>query len=75
MRNLVTIPLSLNDTEAGIDNTFNLYEKITFILFAVVISTLTVIGGWSGVLLAIGKVDGGGPLGMIMEIIPLHSLI
>ena len=51
------------------------YEKTVFILVFCLVFSLGVIGGWSGFLLLTENIQGGGPLGLLMEMLPLHLFL
>jgi len=57
------------------DGFLSLYEKIILLLSFSMIITMLTCAAWSGVLLLSGTIEGGGPLGMLMEIIPTHLLL
>lgn len=57
------------------DERLSCFEKTVFILAFCLLFSLGVIGGWSGLLLLTGNIGGGGPLGLLMEMLPLHLLL
>lgn len=44
-------------------------------LLPLLITSILIIGGWSGILLAAGIEEGGGPLGTIARALHIHCLI
>lgn len=57
------------------DESLSYFEKTVFILSFFLLFSLGVIGGWSGFLLVTENIRGGGPLGLLMEMLPLHLLL
>ena len=53
---------------------FTFWEKTVFSFLILFILSITVVSLWSGILLFSGRVEGGGPLGFIVEIIVYHLL-
>jgi hypothetical protein len=60
---------TINDHEQyiEIDDNFSRYECIVFFFCILVITTFFIIAAWSGILLISGRIEGGGPLGMLMN--------
>ena len=61
--------------QVEIDETFNGYEIIIFLLSLLVLTAFFIIAVWSGILLIIGKTDGGGPLGILMNALHIQLLL
>ena len=61
--------------QVEIDETFNGYEIIIFLLSLLVLTSFFIIAVWSGILLIIGKTDGGGPLGILMNALHIQLLL
>lgn len=57
------------------DKAFTAYEKTVLLFTLSVISTFFVIAAWSAILLFLGEVEGGGPLGLLMRILPINHLL
>jgi hypothetical protein len=54
-----------------IDDNISIFESIVLLLSILVLTSFFIIAVWSGILLLYGKTEGGGPLGMLMNL--LHT--
>ena len=61
--------------EEEINEGLSYFEKAVFILSFCLLFSLGGIGVWSGLLLLTANVDGGGPLGMLMEMLPMDLFL
>ena len=59
------------EKDEGLSN----FEKTVFILSFCLLISFGVIGGWSGFLLLTENIRGGGPLGLLMEMLPLDLFL
>lgn len=53
---------------------FNTQERIVLALFALFVGSILIIGGWSLVLLITGNTAGGGPLGLLANVLRFECL-
>jgi hypothetical protein len=58
-----------------IENNFSRYECIVLLISILVLTSFFIIAAWSGILLIIGKTEGGGPLGMLMNALHIQLLL
>jgi len=51
------------------------YEKTVLLFSLLMVITTLIFAAWSWILLLTGDIQGGGPLGKLMKILPLHLLL
>lgn len=65
----------LSEQEVDRDEGLSGYEKTIYFLGFCLLICLKFIAAWSGFLLLTEKIQGGGPIGLLMEMLPLHLLL
>ena len=61
--------------EEPADFRFSTIERVGLLLFVKIIAAVLIIAGWSGILLATGDIDGGGPLGAIARALHIKCVL
>lgn len=75
MKKIDEIPFASSEEEQEIDIGFNRFEIVAYLISILLLIAVIVVAVWSGILLAMDKTEGGGPLGMLMEAFHIHSLL
>lgn len=65
----------LSEQEDDREERLSGYEKAVFFLGFWLLTCLKFIAAWSGFLLLTENFRGGGPIGLLMKILPLHLLL
>ena len=71
------INLESIDDDAAVFEDFSasVIDRVALLFLAGLIISILVIAAWSGILLAIGLEEGGGPLGIIARACHIHLLV
>jgi len=57
------------------DDIISRYECIILLLSLLALTVFFIIAAWSAILLFIGRTEGGGPLGMLMNVLQIQLLL
>ncbi|HKJ64654.1 MAG TPA: hypothetical protein VJ969_04585 [Desulfopila sp.] len=64
-----------NENRRSNEDRFSRFEKAVIICSLGMVITVLICGAWSGILIMAGAVEGGGPVGLLMKVLPVHLLL